>query len=145
MYQFCELVLQHKLSNFCLYCLLYETALKAASCYRCSTKYLFKWNCFMCYSSVIPVPVTSWERWSLDNSIEDFFMSFVWQHLVQFWQVNALCAGVQDSSVLVQRSALDLLLVGFPMHNSHLVRADMVRLVTAALVTILRRDMSLNR
>ncbi|KDR16353.1 protein dopey-1 homolog isoform X2 [Zootermopsis nevadensis] len=59
--------------------------------------------------------------------------------------VNALCAGVQDSSVLVQRSALDLLLVGFPMHNSQLVRADMVCLVTAALVTILRRDMSLNR
>ncbi|KAJ9601413.1 hypothetical protein L9F63_000437, partial [Diploptera punctata] len=59
--------------------------------------------------------------------------------------VNALCAGVQDTSVLVQRSALDLLLVGFPMHNSQLVRADMVRLVTAALVTILRRDMSLNR
>lgn len=59
--------------------------------------------------------------------------------------VNALCAAVQDTSVLVQRSALDLLLVGFPMHNSQLVRADMVRLVTAALVTILRRDMSLNR
>lgn len=65
--------------------------------------------------------------------------------LVHFWQVNALCAGVQDSSVLVQRSALDLLLVGFPMHNSHLVRSDMVRLVTSALATILRRDMSLNR
>ncbi|GLG96492.1 Uncharacterized protein GBIM_03458 [Gryllus bimaculatus] len=59
--------------------------------------------------------------------------------------VSALCAGVQDGSVLVQRSALDLLLVGFPMHNSQLVRSDMVRLVTAALVTILRRDMSLNR
>ncbi|PSN50572.1 hypothetical protein C0J52_14759 [Blattella germanica] len=57
--------------------------------------------------------------------------------------VNALCAGVQDTSVLVQRSALDLLLVGFPMHNSQLVRADMIRLVTAALVTILRRDMRL--
>ncbi|XP_063217046.1 protein dopey-1 homolog isoform X2 [Bacillus rossius redtenbacheri] len=59
--------------------------------------------------------------------------------------VNALCACVQDSSVLVQRSALDLLLIGFPMHNSQLVRADMARLVTASLVTILRRDMSLNR
>lgn len=59
--------------------------------------------------------------------------------------VSALCAGVQDCSVLVQRSALDLLLVGFPMHNSQLVRSDMVHLVTAALVTILRRDMSLNR
>ncbi|XP_067010621.2 protein dopey-1 homolog [Anabrus simplex] len=59
--------------------------------------------------------------------------------------VTALCTAVQDNSVLVQRSALDLLLVGFPMHNSQLVRSDMVRLVTAALVTILRRDMSLNR
>ncbi|XP_024938328.1 protein dopey-1 homolog isoform X2 [Cephus cinctus] len=59
--------------------------------------------------------------------------------------VTALCAGVQDSSVLVQRSALDLLLVGFPVHNSQLSRNDMVSLLTAALVTILRRDMSLNR
>ncbi|KZC07062.1 Protein dopey-1 like protein [Dufourea novaeangliae] len=59
--------------------------------------------------------------------------------------VTALCAGVQDSSVLVQRSALDLLLVGFPVHNSQLTREHMVSLVTAALVTILRRDMSLNR
>nr|XP_034191282.1 protein dopey-1 homolog isoform X4 [Osmia lignaria] len=59
--------------------------------------------------------------------------------------VTALCAGVQDSSVLVQRSALDLLLVGFPVHNSQLIYKQMVSLVTAALVTILRRDMSLNR
>ncbi|CAK9831783.1 Protein dopey-1 homolog [Anthophora retusa] len=59
--------------------------------------------------------------------------------------VTALCSGVQDSSVLVQRSALDLLLVGFPVHNSQLTREHMVSLVTAALVTILRRDMSLNR
>ncbi|XP_011499422.1 PREDICTED: protein dopey-1 homolog [Ceratosolen solmsi marchali] len=59
--------------------------------------------------------------------------------------VSALCAGVQDSSVLVQRSALDLLLVGFPVHNSQLSRKDMVNILTAALTTILRRDMSLNR
>jgi hypothetical protein len=59
--------------------------------------------------------------------------------------VCGLCAAVQDSSVLVQRSALDLLMVCFPMHNNQLLYADMVRLVTAALSTILRRDMSLNR
>ncbi|XP_058800674.1 protein dopey-1 isoform X2 [Phymastichus coffea] len=59
--------------------------------------------------------------------------------------VTALCAGVQDNSVLVQRSALDLLLVGFPVHNSQLSRNDMVHILTAALTTILRRDMSLNR
>lgn len=60
-------------------------------------------------------------------------------------QVNAICAGVQDATVLVQRSSLDLLLVGFPMHNNYLSKGDMVSLVTAALSTILRRDMSLNR
>ncbi|XP_066256222.1 protein dopey-1 homolog isoform X2 [Euwallacea similis] len=59
--------------------------------------------------------------------------------------VSGLCAAVQDSSVLVQRSALDLLMVCFPMQNKQLLYADMVRLVTAALTTILRRDMSLNR
>ncbi|KAK3917430.1 Protein dopey-1-like protein [Frankliniella fusca] len=59
--------------------------------------------------------------------------------------VEGLCTAVQDNSVLVQRSALDLLLVGFPLHNSQLVRSDMIRLVTSSLNTILRRDMSLNR
>lgn len=59
--------------------------------------------------------------------------------------VTGLCAALQDSSVLVQRSALDLLMVCFPMHNTQLLYADMVKLVTAALSTILRRDMSLNR
>ncbi|KAJ8938330.1 hypothetical protein NQ318_007043 [Aromia moschata] len=59
--------------------------------------------------------------------------------------VSGLCAAVQDASVLVQRSALDLLMVCFPMQNKQLLYADMVRLVTAALSTILRRDMSLNR
>lgn len=59
--------------------------------------------------------------------------------------VQALCAAVQDSSVLVQRSALDLLLLGFPMHNSQLIRSDMERIQTLAVGVVLRRDMSLNR
>lgn len=59
--------------------------------------------------------------------------------------VTAICACVQDSMVLVQRSGLDLLQVGFPMHSTQLSKSDMIRLVTASLVTILRRDMSLNR
>ncbi|XP_025836860.1 protein dopey-1 homolog isoform X2 [Agrilus planipennis] len=59
--------------------------------------------------------------------------------------VSGLCAAVQDSSVLVQRSALDLLMACFPIHNTQLLYADMVRLVTSALTSILRRDMSLNR
>ncbi|KRT83550.1 hypothetical protein AMK59_4549, partial [Oryctes borbonicus] len=59
--------------------------------------------------------------------------------------VSGLCAAIYDPSILVQRSALDLLIVCFPMNNTQLLYADMVRLVAAALTTILRRDMSLNR
>ncbi|XP_065293600.1 protein DOP1A isoform X1 [Dermacentor albipictus] len=59
--------------------------------------------------------------------------------------VQALCASLQDSSILVQRSTLELLLLGFPLHNCQLVSADRVRICTAALGVLLRRDMSLNR
>lgn len=59
--------------------------------------------------------------------------------------VCGLIACIEDSSILVQRCALDLLIIGFPMHSCHMTNDDMIRLVTAALVTILRRDMSLNR
>ncbi|CAN0294004.1 unnamed protein product [Lampetra planeri] len=69
--------------------------------------------------------------------------------------VEAVCACVQDSSVLVQRSTLDLLLFCFPFHHSqvrilssHLdavTKLDTVRLLSAVLHVVLRRDMSLNR
>ena len=59
--------------------------------------------------------------------------------------VRAACAAVQDSSVLVQRNALDLLLVLFPVHEKTLGDADKVAVVTAACCVLLRRDMSLNR
>ncbi len=61
------------------------------------------------------------------------------------FQVQALCSSIQDTSVLVQRSALDLLLMGFPMHNSELTRPDMIKMMTATIKVLLRRDMSLNR
>ena len=59
--------------------------------------------------------------------------------------VRAACAAVQDSSVLVQRNALDLLLVLFPIHEKTLGDAEKVLVVTAACCVLLRRDMSLNR
>ena len=59
--------------------------------------------------------------------------------------VSAACAAVQDSSVLVQRNALDLLLVLFPIHEKTLGQQEMVSVVTAACCVLLRRDMSLNR
>ncbi|XP_065218037.1 protein dopey-2 isoform X2 [Planococcus citri] len=59
--------------------------------------------------------------------------------------VNGLCTCFQDSSVLIQRSALDFLLAGFPMHNNILSKEHCQLLLTSVLVTLLRRDMSLNR
>ncbi|BFZ09520.1 hypothetical protein BsWGS_12559 [Bradybaena similaris] len=59
--------------------------------------------------------------------------------------VSGICACLQDSSVLVQRSMLDFLLLAFPMHNGQLTRADVAKVVEAAVNVVLRRDMSLNR
>ncbi|XP_048351284.1 protein dopey-1 isoform X2 [Sphaerodactylus townsendi] len=59
--------------------------------------------------------------------------------------VEAVSTSVQDSSVLVQRSTLDLILFCFPFHMSQATRPDMVRILSASLHVVLRRDMSLNR
>uniref|UniRef100_A0AAY5EM57 Dopey N-terminal domain-containing protein n=1 Tax=Electrophorus electricus TaxID=8005 RepID=A0AAY5EM57_ELEEL len=59
--------------------------------------------------------------------------------------VEAVSTSVQDSSVLVQRSTLDLILFCFPFHMSQATRPDMIRMLSAALHVVLRRDMSLNR
>ncbi|XP_069939325.1 protein DOP1A isoform X4 [Cherax quadricarinatus] len=59
--------------------------------------------------------------------------------------VSALCQAMEDSSVMVQRAALDLTLAALPMHNTQLLRPDLVRIVTSAILVLLRRDMSLNR
>ncbi|XP_070189330.1 protein DOP1A-like isoform X2 [Littorina saxatilis] len=59
--------------------------------------------------------------------------------------VQALCNALQDSSVLVQRSTLDFLLLAFPMHNGQLTHKDLAKVVEAAINVVLRRDMSLNR
>ena len=58
---------------------------------------------------------------------------------------RALCLALRDTSALVQRAALDLLLLGFPVHQPQFVVGAMVGLVTSVLSTLLRRDMSLNR
>uniref|UniRef100_A0A4W3J8C0 DOP1 leucine zipper like protein A n=1 Tax=Callorhinchus milii TaxID=7868 RepID=A0A4W3J8C0_CALMI len=59
--------------------------------------------------------------------------------------VEAVSVSVQDSSVLVQRSTLDLILFCFPFHLSQATRPDMIQILSAALHVVLRRDMSLNR
>jgi hypothetical protein len=59
--------------------------------------------------------------------------------------VRALSACFHDGTVPVQRSALDLLVVGFPLHEPPLGREDMMSVATAALSVVLKRDISLNR
>ena len=58
---------------------------------------------------------------------------------------TAVCCSLTDSWVLVQRSALELLLQGLPLHQPQFEHTDMVTLVASVLVTLLRRDLSLNR
>ena len=59
--------------------------------------------------------------------------------------IHSVCTSLEDSSVLVQRSALEFLLAAFPLHGSHLLKPDVVHVLAAAVTALLRRDMSLNR
>ncbi|XP_034245297.1 protein dopey-1 homolog isoform X2 [Thrips palmi] len=105
--------------------------------------YTCLWDCLSC-NSIIRLPATCFILAHFNRKITMEDQLHIMGTDIDV-MVNGLCTAVLDSSVLVQRSALDLLLVGFPLHNSQLVRSDMIRLVTASLNTILRRDMSLNR
>ncbi|XP_058517634.1 protein dopey-2 isoform X1 [Ochotona princeps] len=67
--------------------------------------------------------------------------------------VKSLCVSLLDSNVLVQRNSLEIVLFFFPFSaclDPHeqavpLPRSAMVRILSAASQTLLRRDMSLNR
>ncbi|XP_077621593.1 protein DOP1B isoform X2 [Crocuta crocuta] len=67
--------------------------------------------------------------------------------------VKSLCASLLDSNVLVQRNNLEIVLFFFPFYTCldsneraiPLPRSDIVHILSAAIQTLLRRDMSLNR
>ncbi|KAK9402120.1 protein dopey-2 [Crotalus adamanteus] len=67
--------------------------------------------------------------------------------------IQAICLSMLDSNVLVQRNTLEVVLFFFPLYSSldqnesaiPLSRSDVVHLLSAAVQTLLRRDMSLNR
>ncbi|XP_034430111.1 protein dopey-2 [Hippoglossus hippoglossus] len=67
--------------------------------------------------------------------------------------LKAVCFSLQDSNVLVQRHMLEILLYFFPFATCldpvetciTLSKEDMVAMVSSASLTLLRRDMSLNR
>lgn len=63
--------------------------------------------------------------------------------------IRCFICGLSDSQLLIQRGFLDLLVTHLPL-NSRVLRekvsnADLDRLVAAAILVLLRRDMSLNR
>ncbi|XP_039084399.1 protein dopey-2 isoform X2 [Hyaena hyaena] len=67
--------------------------------------------------------------------------------------VKSLCVSLLDSNVLVQRNNLEIVLFFFPFYTCldsneraiPLPRSDIVHILSAAIQTLLRRDMSLNR
>ncbi|XP_040004041.1 protein dopey-2 isoform X2 [Xiphias gladius] len=67
--------------------------------------------------------------------------------------IKSVCLSLQDSNVLVQRNMLEILLYFFPFATCldpaetciALSDEDMITVVSAASLTLLRRDMSLNR
>ena len=62
-----------------------------------------------------------------------------------FPQISALCAALTDRNVLVGRPALDIVSVLFPFHQPFLLPSDTTTILSAALETLLKRDVSLNR
>ena len=56
-----------------------------------------------------------------------------------------MCAALVDKNVLVQRAALDVVSILFPFHQSFLLLPDLTSILTAALHTLLKRDVSLSR
>ncbi|CAH1798856.1 unnamed protein product, partial [Owenia fusiformis] len=101
------------------------------------------WECVLtCPSIRLPAATYALSHFNRRHTMEDqlYFIGTNIDLMVQ-----AMCAGVQDSSVLVQRSMLDFLLLCFPMYNNQLTRPDMLKITKATINVVLRRDMSLNR
>ena len=103
-----------------------------------------------------------WECIAVNPAIRLAAISFVLKHIdrkvpisdqIQLFGsdplviVKAVCAALLDSSVLVQRCALDLLTLALPMHIQVIKfsHQDLVDVMAAATAVLLRRDMSLNR
>ncbi|KAI1301279.1 Protein dopey-1 [Halotydeus destructor] len=101
------------------------------------------WRCNL-YNPSVRLPAVSFvtSQFNKKKSLEDqlYIMGTNIEVLV-----NGVCATLLDPNVLVQRAILDLLLCCFPMHNTQMVKEDMVAIATAAVTVLLRRDVSLNR
>lgn len=83
----------------------------------------------------------------LSNPVQSDPFSQILSQMVSFifLQISALCVALTDRNVLVGRPALDITSVLFPFHQPFLLPSDTTTLLSAALETLLKRDVSLNR
>ncbi|XP_065193461.1 protein dopey-1 homolog isoform X2 [Sycon ciliatum] len=113
---------------------------------NCTDKWLFHnalWSCVLNVPlSRLPALTLLLSEVNKDATAEDQQYLFG-DDLVTM--VKGLSAALTDSVVLVQRSALDILVALLPLHQEFFQRADTVLLLRSALLTLLRRDMSLSR
>ncbi|XP_071800517.1 protein DOP1A-like isoform X4 [Asterias amurensis] len=108
-----------------------------------SNFYSALWECVVT-SPVVRLPAVTFVLSQLDRKLPMMDQSHILGNN-RLTLVNAVCESLYDSAVLVQRTILDLVLVCFPLHSYCLTKEDQTRILTAALNTVLRRDMSLNR
>ncbi|XP_017468735.1 PREDICTED: protein dopey-1 homolog [Rhagoletis zephyria] len=105
--------------------------------------YTVLWECMATNASIrLPAVTYLLEHFNKRMSMQE--QVFIMGHNRDI-MMSGLCACLNDSVILVQRNTLEFLLLGFPMHTIYLTEADLIKLVTNGLNTILRRDMSLNR
>lgn len=105
--------------------------------------YTCLWECVATNSS-IRLPAVTYVIDHFNKRIGMSEQTFLMGRNVEL-MMSGLCACLNDAVILVQRNTLEFLLLGFPLHTNLLPQSDVIKLVTNALCTILRRDMSLNR
>lgn len=98
------------------------------------------WDC-MIFNSAIRLNAL---QFMLDHSAlfshEDLSQIDVKESLLE-----AISCSLEDNAILVQRNSLEFLMLCLPIHCDKLSEGDRVKLLKSALITFLRRDMSLNR
>ncbi|XP_055004085.1 protein dopey-2 isoform X2 [Boleophthalmus pectinirostris] len=109
------------------------------------------WGCVL-VSPMVRLPASVFIVTHFDRMVclsQQTYMLGYDHHIV----VKSLALSLQDSNVLVQRNMLEALLYFFPFATClspaeasiAMSTEDLISLVSAALITLLRRDMSLNR
>lgn len=98
------------------------------------------WDC-MIFNSAIRLNAL---QFMLDHS-SLFYHEDLLQKDAKESLLKAISCSLEDNAILVQRNSLEFLMLCLPIHCDKLSEGDRVKLLKSALITFLRRDMSLNR